>query len=150
MKREYIISAAVLLCAVGLLVYYNFRLPKEVKACKEEAMEEVMSPSSFNMVEYNVYDESITLDEFKKIRYHYVNDSDITGILMRNVTDPIKRSIFITFDAPNAFGTPARGAHRCEYVLESRQKGVSDLDIMARRSKVSLERIEKVVGTKLR
>lgn len=66
----------------------------EVKACEDELLMELRSPSTYKRVEANSYPD------------RYAPET------------PTLFNVFIRFDAANAFGTPIRSVHQCTFAVK--------------------------------
>ncbi len=92
--------------------------PEEVKACRVFAQAGLSAPSTYTEASVRSFDNPIAEEE---VRRRYFPDAD--DELQRMRMDRLRgrrlgiRSIFLSFDAANAYGTPLRQLAGCDFLL---------------------------------
>lgn len=91
---------------------------KFVAACETALKSRLRSPSGYKRVEVTEYNNPISIDEYVAIRR--AEKSELLKFeidYMKNSNkQPTRHIAFISYDAPNAYGTLVRGTSQCEYV----------------------------------
>ncbi|THK35637.1 hypothetical protein EHS39_23705 [Ensifer sp. MPMI2T] len=106
-----------------------------VTACEASLQKRLRSPSEYKRFEITSYEEKLDRAAFSR----YLTDDKVGAVFReaqlrefdRGTLDPTLFSLFISYDAPNAFGTPIRGIARCEYMnARGDDSGASEHDVM--------------------
>jgi hypothetical protein len=122
MKRSTIIAATVAASSV-LATSCSFFESKFELACEDVVKSRLLAPSAYKRISIERDDQLLTREEYVAYLADR-NESDVmTKLYLKGFDDgqdkPSKLRAFITYDAPNAFGTPIRGTSECEYVSNS-------------------------------
>ena len=114
-----LLRANCLLLLLPLLSGCNFFDSKMVTACEEVLKGRLLAPSEYKRIEIKQFEEPIGRADFE----HYFADNDLPPVIQKLRKDQFDRGelkpllylVLISYDAPNAYGTPVRSISRCEY-----------------------------------
>lgn len=122
-KRRHVVAivlvAALLLIGGGTGAYFYFtHTPEEVAACRIFAQGGLRSPATYAEARQRIYTNSATETELR--RDYFAGDLDeLDRLSLERVRghDLSIRTVFLEYDASNAFGTPVRGLTGCAFLL---------------------------------
>jgi len=134
-RWPWIAFGAVVLGGAGTGAYFWInRTPEEVLACRTFAQSKLRSPSTYREARVRSFDRSTTEAEIQRLYYPDTSDelSRMNMSLLRGRQLGL-RSVFLEYDADNAFGTPVRGIEGCDFLLvDGNLDGAGSLDSRAR------------------
>ncbi len=114
-------SALLLSAALLLLSGCSFGDSKLLATCEAEVKARLLAPAGYHRIEAKEYSEDMTIEAW--MAASMAADPTMKGVydvdaaaMKRDGKTPKKLSAFITYDAPNAYGTPIRGVSACEYL----------------------------------
>jgi hypothetical protein len=120
MKRGRIVFLAVAPLLVGSGC--NIFEPKIVKACETVIKERLRSPSGYKRIE--VLRSQAAMNRADYYNYLYATEASSAVRESKNQRfeegeiKPTMYTVYVTYDAPNAFNAPIRGISICKYVSE--------------------------------
>ncbi|MBL8571967.1 MAG: hypothetical protein JNK84_23070 [Phreatobacter sp.] len=91
--------------------------PKIVSICEEALHSRLRSPAGYKRLKYAHYETPLTREQFEQ-KLAGASPSNRTMELWafdNGKTKPMKIQVFLTYDAPNAYGTAVRGIVMCEH-----------------------------------
>jgi hypothetical protein len=92
---------------------------KIVTVCEEMLQERLRSPSGYDRVEVKRYEDKMTRAEYQAYLVKDEASADEiefkTRMFDQGLYQPTVFTIYIHYDAPNAYGTPIRDLASCEY-----------------------------------
>ncbi|MER9449326.1 hypothetical protein [Mesorhizobium sp. M0254] len=99
---------------------YNPFVSPMTRACEAVLKKRLLAPAGYKRVETSESSEPIPLEDYLKDRGAATESDRILWTRMYSddsgrKNPPTKFTLFITYDAPNAYGTPVRGLSMCEY-----------------------------------
>jgi hypothetical protein len=103
---------------IPILSSCDFFDSKMVTACEQVLKNRLLAPSEHRRIEIQQSEEPIGRADYQ--RYFTEGSSTIiqealTKDFDRGHVKPVMYEILITYDTPNAYGTPIRGISRCQY-----------------------------------
>lgn len=110
----------VLLSAIALAGCNPFE-PKLYSVCEEVLKERLRSPSGYKRVEISAYENKMTIADWLSEANRDTPSSAGTNKIIaegmeRRGETPVRHKLYISYDAPNAYGTLVRGLSECTYV----------------------------------
>ncbi|MES0168054.1 hypothetical protein NKJ87_19025 [Mesorhizobium sp. M0027] len=99
---------------------YNPFVSPMTRACEVVLKKRLLAPAGYKRVEITENSEPLSLDDYLKDRNTTSESERLLWTRMYNddivgKNPPTKFTLFISYDAPNAYGTPVRGLSMCEY-----------------------------------
>lgn len=106
------------------------------KSCENVLKERLRSPAGYQRIEITESQSPLSLEDYLKA--NYVKDEDGRTIFTRLFNSestaknpPTMFTLFIKYDAPNAYGTPIRGISECKYAsISSSKSGAADYPVV--------------------
>ena len=91
---------------------------KIVIVCESALKDRLRSPSEYKRIEITRSEEAIGRAEYKDL-FGSTGSPTLQAVTMADfdsgAVKPVRYTLRISYDAPNAYGTPIRGVSRCEY-----------------------------------
>lgn len=114
-----LLRASYLLSLLPLLSSCGFFDPKMVTACEQVLKARLLAPSEYTRIEIRRSEEPIDRADFQR----NFAGNDLPPIIQKMRMDsfdsgelkPLRYMVLMSYDVPNAYGTPIRGISRCEY-----------------------------------
>ncbi len=98
-----------------------------VKECESGLLDKVRTPSGYSRISADEYSEPATEATIRSFYAnwwgsHYTDAKAAAESALNNpnVKDFVLKTVFIKYDAPNAFGTPVRGIVECKWIARSK------------------------------
>jgi hypothetical protein len=122
-----LVSVAFLLPAIGGC---NFSESKLVTVCEEVLKLRLLAPSGYKRIEIKESEEPLNRAGYKR----YLAGDEYGPIIQearmkdfdRGRVKPRMFEVLITYDAPNAYGTPIRGTTICQYPTDNEDTSKAD------------------------
>ncbi|MEO5323077.1 hypothetical protein PV773_07120 [Mesorhizobium sp. CC13] len=115
-----VVAAAVATAVSMQTGFFNPFDSRMTRACEATLKKRLRSPSMYKRVEISDSKEPMSLDTYLKMES--ASDQSAVNLYTQMYKDAVARgdqptvfTSFITYDAPNAYGTPVRGIVACAY-----------------------------------
>ncbi|MBB4239905.1 MULTISPECIES: hypothetical protein [Rhizobium] len=108
----------------------SFSESKLVTVCEEVLKLRLLAPAGYKRIEINESEESLSRDDYKRYLARDEYGPLIQGAMMKDFdrgrVKPRMFEVLITYDAPNAYGTPIRGTTICQYPTDNEDTSRAD------------------------
>ncbi|TGT42615.1 hypothetical protein [Mesorhizobium sp. M8A.F.Ca.ET.165.01.1.1] len=139
--NKWLLMASTAAVAAGATVFvlksdFNPFESAMTKSCESVLKERLRSPSDYKRVEITESQQPLTLDEYLKDHRVKTEDERVLYTQIYNLDaagkdPPTMFTLYIKYDAPNAYGTPIRGISECQYASSSSSKShASDFSVV--------------------
>ncbi|MEY9198321.1 hypothetical protein [Sinorhizobium sp. BJ1] len=108
-------SALLILSALPGCSFFDSEM---LTACEASLKKRLRSPSEYERIEIHRSEEKLDRNAFSK-HLASINSTTYSSTMRRfdsGDLSPTQFTLIISYDAPNAYGTPIRGIVQCEYV----------------------------------
>lgn len=136
-RRKWAAAAALILVllAAGAGAYFWFnRTPEVVTACRAYIQASLRSPATYREATQRTHDRPIAQAQLRS-QYFPAPQDELDRLLLTGLDNRSLaiRTVFLEYDADNAYGTPIRGLGACEFLLVDGQvRGAGSLESKAR------------------
>lgn len=134
-KRAVAMALTVILIGAGAGAYFWFnRTPEVVTACRVYIQASLRSPATYQEATQRTFDRSIAQAQLRS-EYFPAPQSELDRLHLAGLDGRSLaiRTVFLEYDAANAYGTPIRGISACEFLLVDGQvRGAGSLESKAR------------------